>query len=305
MTTAVPPEQGGQAAGAHSGSELGAGRSGEKRPLIMGVVNVTPDSFSDGGRWFEPAAAIEHGLELLEQGADLLDIGGESTRPGAARPSQEEELARVVGVVAELAKAGATISVDTMRSRVAAESLEAGAALINDVSGGLADPEMVPLVAASGVAFVAMHWRAHSDEMDRAAHYGDVVAEVVAELAQRVEQLLAAGVAREAIILDPGFGFSKNADHNWELLAGLEAVTALEHRVLVGTSRKRFLGRLDAAAGPDAEPTVPTARDAATAATSLLSAQAGAWAVRVHDVPSTRDALAVWHRVRAAGGHHD
>ncbi len=277
-------------------------RSSTSRPLIMGVVNVTPDSFSDGGRWFEPSAAIEHGNLLLEQGADLLDVGGESTRPGAGRPSEEEELARVIGVVRALADQGAQVSVDTMRSRVAAEALEAGAQLINDVSGGLADPQMAPLVASAGVPFVAMHWRAHSAQMDLEARYADVLAEVIAELEQRVAGLLAAGVGREAIILDPGFGFSKDAGHNWALLAGLEQVVALGHPVLVGTSRKRFLGRLDLTAGPDAEPTPPTERDAATAATSLLAAQAGAWAVRVHDVPSTRDALSVWDNVRAAGG---
>lgn len=275
------------------------------RPLIMGVVNVTPDSFSDGGRWFEPRAAIEHGALLLEQGADLLDIGGESTRPGAARPSEREELDRVLEVVRALADQGAKVSVDTMRARVAAEALDAGACLINDVSGGLADPQMVPLVASAGVPFVAMHWRAHSAQMDLEARYADVLGEVVAELEQRVAGLLEAGVAAEAIILDPGFGFSKDAGHNWELLAGLGQVVALGHPVLVGTSRKRFLGRLDPTAGPDAEPSPPIERDAATAATSLLAAQAGAWAVRVHDVPSTRDALAVWEHVRAAGADHD
>lgn len=298
------------------------GRSGSgraepaERPLIMGVVNVTPDSFSDGGRWLEPAAAVEHGLALLEQGADLLDVGGESTRPGAARATEREELGRVIPVVAALAAHGARISIDTMRARVAEESLDAGATLVNDVSGGLADPQMAALAARSGLPFVAMHWRVHSAYMHREARYADVVAEVVAELLERVESLVEAGVARESIILDPGFGFSKDASHNWELLAGLGQVTALSHRVLVGTSRKRFLGRLGAgarsAAGsdPSSEParsgdpgltTPPSERDAATAATSLLAAQAGAWAVRVHDVPSTRDALAVWAHVRAAG----
>ncbi|USQ76720.1 dihydropteroate synthase [Ornithinimicrobium cryptoxanthini] len=283
----------------------------------MGVVNVTPDSFSDGGRWFEPAAAVEHGLALLGQGADLLDVGGESTRPGAERPTEREELDRVIPVVAALAAQGARISIDTMRSRVAAESLDAGATLINDVSGGLADPQMATMAARSGLPFVAMHWRAHSAHMHREARYADVVTEVVAELLERVEALVEAGVAREAIILDPGFGFSKDAGHNWELLAGLDQVTALPHPVLVGTSRKRFLGRLGAAVGstvgpaPSGEPTPsgalspptpPAERDAATAATSLLAAQAGAWAVRVHDVPGTRDALAVWAHVHAAGG---
>ena len=270
----------------------------------MGVVNVTPDSFSDGGRWFEPGAAIEHGLELLEQGADLLDIGGESTRPGAGRPSEHEELDRVIPVVSALAAQGAVISIDTMRARVASDALDAGAVLVNDVSGGLADPAMARTVAHAEVPFVAMHWRAHSAQMDREAQYDDVVTEVVAELLQRVEVLEQAGVAREAIILDPGFGFSKNADHNWQLLTRLSEVTALPYPVLVGTSRKRFLGRLDPRARPDSEPTPPTSRDYATAATSLLAAQAGAWAVRVHDVPSTRDALAVWKRVCAAGGRH-
>lgn len=281
-------------------------------PLIMGVVNVTPDSFSDGGRWFEPAAAVEHGLVLLAEGADLLDVGGESTRPGAGRPSEREELDRVVPVVAALAAHGARVSVDTMRARVAEESLDAGATLINDVSGGLADPQMAALAARSGLPFVAMHWRAHSAHMDREARYDDVVTEVVAELLERVAALVEAGVAREAIILDPGFGFSKDAGHNWELLAGLDQITSLPHPVLVGTSRKRFLGRLGAGAragvgsSPSGEltpPTPPTERDAATAATSLLAAQAGAWAVRVHDVPGTRDALAVWAHVRTAGGH--
>ena len=278
----------------------------------MGVVNVTPDSFSDGGRWFEPAAAVEHGLLLLEQGADLLDIGGESTRPGAQRPTEREELDRVIPVVAALAAQGARISVDTMRARVAEESLDAGATLINDVSGGLADPQMAPLAARTGAPIVAMHWRAHSAHMHLEARYADVVTDVVTELLERVEALVEAGVAREAIILDPGFGFSKDADHNWELLAGLDHVTALPYPVLVGTSRKRFLGRLGvggavepASRAPLTEPVPPTERDAATAATSLLAAQAGAWAVRVHDVPGTRDALAVWAHVRAAGDADD
>ncbi len=278
-------------------------RGDGSRPLIMGVVNVTPDSFSDGGLWFEPEAAIEHGLRLLEQGADLLDVGGESTRPGADRPSVEEERARVIGVVRALAAQGATVSIDTMRATVAAEALSVGASLVNDVSGGLADPDMAPLVATADVPFVAMHWRAHSAQMDREARYADVVTDVIAELQQRVDSLVAAGVRREAIILDPGFGFSKDAGHNWQLLAGLQQLVALGLPVLVGTSRKRFLGRLGTgAAAETGEPTPPAERDAATAATSLLAAQAGAWAVRVHDIPSTRDALAVWQRVLSAGG---
>ncbi|MDQ3358624.1 MAG: dihydropteroate synthase [Actinomycetota bacterium] len=267
-------------------------------PLIMGVVNVTPDSFSDGGRWLDPDRAVARGMELAAQGAHLLDVGGESTRPGAKRPPADVELSRVLPVVTTLAQEGMTVSVDTMRAEVAQACLQAGAEVVNDVSGGLADPRMSALVAEAGVPFVAMHWRAHSAQMDRHADYADVVAEVVTELGERVEALAVAGVAREQIILDPGFGFSKDADHNWQLLAGLPAVVALGHRVLVGTSRKRFLGGL---AERRAEPAPATERDAATAATSLLAAQAGAWAVRVHDVPSTRDALAVWRRVRDAG----
>lgn len=272
------------------------------RPLIMGVVNVTPDSFSDGGRWLDPDAAIAHGLQLARQGADILDVGGESTRPGAARPPLEVERERVLPVVAGLTAEGLRVSVDTMRAEVAEGALERGASLVNDVSGGLADPAMAPLVAEAGVPFVAMHWRAHSDRMDRHAVYDDVVGEVVAELRQRVDALLAAGLAEEQVIVDPGFGFSKNAEHNWALLKRLDAVVAMGHPVLVGTSRKRFLGRLDPSLPPDAEPTPPTERDAATAATSLLAAQHGVWGVRVHDVPGTRDALLVWEQVRRARG---
>ncbi len=266
----------------------------------MGVVNVTPDSFSDGGRWLDPEQAVEHGVELIARGADLVDVGGESTRPGADRPSLEVELERVLPVVRGLAQQGIVVSVDTMRAQVAERALDAGAVLVNDVSGGRADPAMAPLVASAGVPFVAMHWRAHSDQMDQHAHYDDVVTEVVVELQARIDSLVRAGIAPEQVIVDPGFGFSKQAAHNWALLAGLERIVGLGHRVLVGTSRKRFLGRLDPTTPPDATPTDPDQRDAATAATSLLAAQAGAWAVRVHDIPSSRDALAVWERVRGA-----
>ena len=272
------------------------------RPLIMGVVNVTPDSFSDGGRWLDPDAAIGHGIELARQGADLLDVGGESTRPGAARPTLDVERQRVLPVVAGLVAEGLRVSVDTMRAEVAEAALERGATLVNDVSGGLADPAMAPLVADAGVPFVAMHWRAHSDRMDRLAVDDDVVGEVVGELRHRVDALLGAGLTEDQVVVDPGFGFSKNAEHNWALLRGLGAVVGLGHRVLVGTSRKRFLGRLDPALPADAEPAPPAARDAATAATSLLAAQHGVWAVRVHEVTSTRDALLVWEQVERARG---
>src|SRR5690348_9213614 len=184
----------------------------------MGVVNVTPDSFSDGGRWFEPDAAVEHGLQLLADGADLLDVGGESTRPGAVRPPQDEELRRVLPVVRELAAAGATVSIDTMRARVAEQAMSAGAAVVNDQSGGLADPAMAPLVAAAGVPFVVMHWRGFADRMDELARYGDVVTDVRGELAVRVAALVEAGIDRRRMILDPGLGFAKRAEHNWALL---------------------------------------------------------------------------------------
>jgi dihydropteroate synthase len=268
-------------------------------PVVMGVVNVTPDSFSDGGQWFEPAEAVAHGHALVEQGADVLDVGGESTRPGAQRPSVEEELRRVLPVVRELSAAGAVVSVDTMRAAVAAQALEAGAAVVNDVSGGLADPEMPGVVAQAGVPFVVMHWRGHSDRMASRAVYDDVVGEVVAELRARVDALTAAGVDEGRLVLDPGFGFAKLAEHNWTLLGRLHELVSLGLPVLVGTSRKTFLGRVGVADG--AEPRPPRDRDVATAATSVHAARVGAWGVRVHDVPSTLDALRVQQAIDDAG----
>ena len=266
------------------------------RPLVMGVVNVTPDSFSDGGAWFTPEAAVAHGHELVAEGADILDVGGESTRPGAERPSPDEERRRVLPVIEQLSSL-VPVSVDTMRAEVAAAALDAGAVLVNDVSGGLADPDMAPVVAARGVPFVAMHWRGHSLDMQARAHYDDVVAEVTAELSTRVQALVAAGIRPMDIVVDPGFGFAKLAHHNWELLRHLEALTALGHRVLLGTSRKGFLGLVGRT--PD---TVrpPLQRDVATAATSLYAAQQGVWAVRVHDVAGTVDALDVADALRAS-----
>jgi dihydropteroate synthase len=261
------------------------------RTLVMGVVNVTPDSFSDGGLWLEPEAGIAHGRTLHEQGADLVDVGGESTRPGAERPSEEEELRRVIPVVRELSRAGVVVSIDTMRARVAAEALDAGAALVNDVSGGLADAELPPLVAAAGVPYVVMHWRAHSTLMERYAVYDDVVADVTKELSERLEAVVAQGVPVERIVLDPGLGFAKNPPHNWAMLHGLDQLMALGRPVVVGASRKRFLGAL--LAGADGTPAPPEARDGATHATSALAAAAGVWCVRVHDVPGTVDAVRV------------
>ncbi len=259
-------------------------------PLVMGVVNVTPDSFSDGGVWFDPEAAIAHGLRLWEQGADIIDVGGESTRPGALRPDEPEEMRRILRVVAELAGAEVVVSIDTMRAAVAQAAVASGARIVNDVSGALGDPAMAEVVAAAGVDFVAMHWRGHSVDMQSRAHYDDVVADVCRELAARVAALTAAGVAPERIILDPGLGFAKLPEHNWALLRALPDLVATGHRVLVGSSRKRFLGL----AGRDEQTIRPAdARDIATAVTSAYAADAGVWGVRVHDVVATRDALAV------------
>lgn len=265
----------------------------------MGVVNVTPDSFSDGGEWFEPEAAIAHGRELLASGADLIDVGGESTRPGAERPPVDEELRRVVPVVRALAAEGAVISIDTMRASVAGAAIEAGAAIVNDVSAGLADGGMAALVAQAGTPFIAMHWRGHSTDMQSRAVYEDVVVDVCRELRERVEVLQENGIRGEDIILDPGFGFAKTAEHNWELLRRLGAVIDLGHPVLVGTSRKTFLGRLGRPEG--AQPSPPADRDLATAVTSFHAARQGAWAVRVHDVASTIEALDVADALRAPG----
>lgn len=261
-----------------------------ERPAIMGIVNVTPDSFSDGGRWYDEDAAVAHGLELVAQGATLVDVGGESTRPGAHRPDEDEEVRRVVPVVRRLADEGVAVSVDTMRTRVAAAAVEAGAAVINDVSGGLAEPEIASVVAGSDIPFVVMHWRGHSTDMYAAASYDDVVGEVCTELEQRVEVLLAAGLGEHQLVLDPGIGFAKTAEHNWELLAGLERVVALGRPVLLGTSRKGFLGKVGRAVG-DERP--PVERDTATAVTTALAARTGVWAVRVHDVVASVDALDV------------
>ena len=267
------------------------------RPLVMGVVNVTPDSFSDGGAWFTPEAAVAHGRQLLAEGADLVDVGGESTRPGAQRPSTAEELRRVLPVV-EALSALAPVSVDTMRAEVAAAALDVGAALVNDVSGGLADPDMAGLVAERAVPMVAMHWRGHSADMQDRARYDDVVADVRRELGERVEALVAAGIRPDDVLLDPGLGFAKLAHHNWELLRRLDEIASLGHRLVLGTSRKKFLGLVGRSAATERP---PLARDVATAATTVYAAQQGVWAVRVHDVAGTVDALDVADALRGAG----
>lgn len=258
---------------------------------IMGVVNVTPDSFSDGGRYLDVDDAIAHGLEMVADGADIIDIGGESTRPGAARVATEQELARVVPVIEALASNGVRVSIDTMNADTARAAITAGAAILNDVSGGLADDRMAGVVASSGLPFIVSHWRGHSDTMTSRAQYTDAATDVAAEVRARVEALIAQGVASEQIIVDPGLGFSKNADHNWRILAKLDELLALGHPVLVGASRKRFLGALL----PDDAPM--EARDLPTAVVSVLAAGVGAWGVRVHDVASTRlalDTLSAW-----------
>lgn len=270
------------------------------RPLVMGVVNVTPDSFSDGGMFAAPEEAIAHGLRLRAEGADLLDIGGESTRPGATRPLVAEELDRVVPVIAGLAGAGVPVSVDTMRAAVADAALSAGASVVNDVSGGLADPDILRVVAQSGAGYVAMHWRAHAQVMAQHASYDDVVREVREELCRRVEAAVAAGVGTQRLAIDPGLGFAKTADHNWSLLAHLDAFDELGLPVLVGSSRKSFLGSLLADASGDPRPVHD--REDANVALTTIAALAGVWAVRVHEVRASVDALRVVQRWQAAVG---
>jgi len=263
-------------------------------PQVMGVVNVTPDSFSDGGLYADTPRAVAHARQLLADGADILDVGGESTRPGATRPLVEEELGRVIPVITALAQTGATVSVDTMRHQVAAAAVEAGARIVNDVSGGLADPEILRVVADTGATYVAMHWRAHADHMRDFATYdnpGGVVRAVCDELGARVDAALAAGVPAERLVLDPGLGFAKRGEHNWQLLADLGPIKALGFPLLLGASRKSFLGTL--LAGPDGAPRPVDGREAATTALSVVLAGEGVWGLRVHDVRSTRDALRV------------
>ncbi|WP_132876119.1 dihydropteroate synthase [Tamaricihabitans halophyticus] len=263
----------------------------------MGVLNVTPDSFSDGGRYLDVADAIEHAERMWSIGADIIDIGGESTRPGAARVDAETEIARVVPVIKKLAGMGIELSVDTTRASVAAAAIAAGARVVNDVSGGLADPDMARVVGELEVPWVLMHWRGHATEMDALADYTDVVRDVRDELSARVDAALAAGVSEQAIVLDPGIGFAKKSKHNWALLNSLDSLLELGFPVLVGVSRKRFLGTL--LAGEDGSSRPPSGRENATAAVSALAAGAGAWGVRVHDVQPSLDAIAVadaWRR---------
>ena len=268
------------------------------RTLVMGVVNVTPDSFSDGGAYLPPDAAIEHGLLLRDEGADIVDVGGESTRPGAGRVDADEDLRRVLPVVRGLVSAGVVVSIDTMHSTVADAALGAGAALVNDVSGGLADPEMARVMAGSGTPYVVMHWRGHSAVMASRAVYDHVVADVVGELRTRVDALVAAGIDHDRLVLDPGLGFAKDPVHNWSLLQNLDALAGLGRPLLVGASRKGFLGAL--LAGPDGVARPAEQRDVATAALSALLAADDVWGLRVHAVRPTVDALRVADAMRSA-----
>lgn len=276
----------------------------ERRTVVMGVVNVTPDSFSDGGQWFDHDTAIAHGIELVEQGAAVVDVGGESTRPGAPSIDRSEEQRRVIPVVSALAAERIAVSVDTMWAATAEQALAAGAVLVNDVSGGRADPAMLPLVAAADVPFVVMHWRAHSAEMQNTDHtaYQNVVDEVIDEMLAQVDRAIAAGIRPENVIVDPGLGFSKTGEQNWELLAALDRFAGLEYRALIAASRKSFLGAL--LADRD-EPRSPAGRDVASAAIAGHAARAGVWGVRVHDVLATCDVLAVNERLRQETVHRN
>jgi dihydropteroate synthase len=262
----------------------------------MGVLNVTPDSFSDGGDFLDTDAAVAHGLHLLAEGADLVDVGGESTRPGAGRIDLDAELSRVLPVIQRLSAAGAAVSVDTTRSEVAAAAVDAGAVLINDVSGGLADPQILAVAADRGCGYLAMHWRGHSADMQQRAAYTDVVAEVIDELADRITAAKAAGISTEHLVIDPGLGFAKTVEHNWTLLRHLDDFACLGLPILVGTSRKRFLGEL-LADRQGLRP--PRGRDDATTALTALLAASGVWGVRTHTVRPQLDAILVagmWQR---------
>ena len=268
------------------------------RMTVLGVLNVTPDSFSDGGRYGSVAAAVAHAQTLRADGADLIDVGGESTRPGAARIGAEAEAARVLPTIAALHGAGVPVSIDTYRASVAEAALAAGAAVINDVTGGLGDPDMARVARDAGCPWILMHWRGHSDVMATLATYDDVVADVRDELSARVDAALAAGVDARQLILDPGLGFAKTAAHNWALLARLDALVGLGLPVLVAASRKSFLGLL--LAGPDGAPRPVGERESATVAVTTMAGLAGAWGVRVHEVRPSVDAALAVAAVRAA-----
>jgi len=264
------------------------------RTLVMGVLNVTPDSFSDGGRFNDANIATNHALQMINDGADIIDIGGESTRPGSERISVQEELDRVLPVISALADSGIAISIDTMRPEVARVAIAAGACMINDVSGGKSDPEMLEYAASLNSPYILMHWRGPSNIMNTLTDYQDVVADVTAEISQQVDVAVAAGIARERIVIDPGIGFAKTVDQNWPILKHLDVLEGLGLPILMGASRKKFLGELLA---KDGVPRDSDERESATAAISTLMAARGLWAVRVHDVKSSSDAIAVVDRI--------
>jgi dihydropteroate synthase len=248
--------------------------------LVMGILNVTPDSFADGGRHNDFEAAVARGLEMIAEDVDIIDIGGESTRPGAERISEVEEIARTIPVITELSKHGVTISIDTMRASTAEAAVKAGASIINDVSGGLADVAMLQTAARLQVPYIAMHWRGHSKEMNSKAIYGDVVIDVISELNERIEAALDAGIQRDKLIIDPGIGFAKDAEHNWAIIDSIDHIIAMGYPVLVGASRKRFLG------GDS-----PDEREQATIELTKRLSTTGVWAVRVHSVKPHKEVL--------------
>jgi dihydropteroate synthase len=260
----------------------------------MGVLNVTPDSFSDGGRFNDPTIATNHALQMIQDGADIIDIGGESTRPGSDRITVKEELDRVLPVISALVNSGVAISIDTMRTDVASAAIAAGACMINDVSGGKSDPGMLSYVATLNVPYILMHWRGHSNIMNTLTDYNDVVADVTREVSNQVDVAVAAGIARERIAIDPGIGFAKTVDQNWPILKHLDVLEGLGLPILMGASRKKFLGELLAKEGVARD---SDGRESATTAISTLMAARGLWAVRVHDVKPTRDAIAVVDRI--------
>ena len=264
------------------------------RTLVMGVLNVTPDSFSDGGRFNDPTIATNHALQMIEDGVDIIDIGGESTRPGSDRISVQEELDRVLPVISALAGTGVAISIDTMRTEVARAAVDAGACMVNDVSGGKADPDMLGYVATLNTPYILMHWRGPSNIMNTLTDYNDVVADVTAEISKQVEVAVSAGIARNRIAIDPGIGFAKTVDQNWPILKHLDVLEELGLPILMGASRKKFLGELLAKDGVARD---SDERESATAAISTLMAARGLWAVRVHDVKSSSDAIAVVDRI--------
>lgn len=288
-SAAAPAEASGRRRDRHRGTPV------DQRTRVMGILNVTPDSFSDGGLHQAYDAAVQHARELVAAGADIVDVGGESTRPGSERVPVEVEQERVLPVVEQLVAEGITVSVDTMNAATAERSVELGAAIVNDVSGGLADPDMARVVRDTGAGFVVMHWRGHSDRMYRNAEYVHAVDEVRREVELRVAELIVLGVRQEQVVIDPGLGFAKQGVQNWEILAGYERFASIGLPVLVAASRKRFLDGIGSAAGAP-----PKDRDLATAAISLLSAERGAWGVRVHDPAPTRAVLDVWEAWRAA-----